>query len=181
MSLLKLLAASSLLLLSSLACETLVRIVTPSSVPPTALYGTQTPLPVVDDTQTPTSSPTSSISEITGTPATPTSTPFIIEIMTPIGATISPPGWVNRVAGIFVPRRDLYRRSCPSTSCQPLPGSGLFAGRSYPTQGWVQNEAHELWVCEQVTEDEHGARLCLSAVAWWISSEVFGSYFEKGN
>lgn len=101
--------------------------------------------------------------------------------MTPIGATISPPGYINKVAGYFIPRRDLYRRSCPSTSCQPLPGAGLFAGRTYPTQGWLQNERHELWVCEQVEEDEHGAQLCLSAVAWWTAAEVFGSYFEKGN
>lgn len=171
---------ATLLLLASLACDDPVD-VTLISVTPTAIRVTQTPLSTVGVTQNPTPSPTSSILEITGTPATPTPAPFVIEVLTPIGATLPPVGYVERVDGLFVPRRDLYRRECPNRACAALPGPGLKRGQTYPTQGWVQNELHELWVCEQVTEDVHGAQLCLSAVAWWTPTEVFGSYFEKGN
>lgn len=125
-----------------------------------------TPTLTPSDTPAPTVAPTSSIIEVTPRPT---------DTITVIGlATIPPPGVVVQEKGTFNPFRLWTVRACPSTKCEDK--GNLLPGTAYPTVGWVQNEDHQLWLCEVVDVDTHGAQLCTYAILWLDKDGWHGHY-----
>lgn len=84
------------------------------------------------------------------------------------------PGEICKEAGTFTPYNPMKVRFCASTLCAP-PLAELPGLKAVATQGYTQNEKHELWVCVMVGDDGR-AQTCDRAVAWITAAFKYGEY-----
>lgn len=131
-------------------------------------------------TPTPTGLPTVTpfyVEVTAATPASPTPSPAIYEIGTPLGATFPPPGVIKIEAGSFTPwgRVDVY--DCPALTCNVI--SAISAYQPKATQGLVSDADGAIWVCLSVTVDDGpgGAQGCPKATIYIdASGQKHGTY-----